>query len=878
MLLNLIIALRHLKFHKVNSAGKIISLAGGIAFALLAIVWIGDESEMSGLDDNAPVLYRLARGEYGKIEERPFILVRNISKKKAAEIENQYTGKFQTGIFSERITVRVDYSGKKFFEHQFFLADSILAGMLAIDCVKGEIPSNFDSVPALLMNYSTAQRYFKEEQIAKYWNPIGNRVLLNIKDEASLAGIAEPNKPFSYIDFDFFASISFLEEIENTIGRDISLNALLSPIPGIKPEVFAEYIEKELAQEKNKATVEIISLKFRISGGRSSKYDPYKLLPLPLIKAFNDEDKTLQHLTGIHFPGEVHAATRNGEFFTDKIAFSCAGLFDVFDIRFVKGNKEEFLRESNSILITDEQADMQFGNKDPIGEKIYLSGYGDFRISGIINKLPPYNQIQPDYICNISYLEDRPAFNSWNSYIAEAFVTLPQYINHYDFNRSISGFFRRKAPKTDAFIHVEPVFEHHSFTSSGGTKRNRGDMNYIIVFMLISGMLICGGGINYINLSTAQQTTRAKEIGIRKTYGASRRSVFIQYMTESFLFAFFSMFAGIILSLILLPLLNGITGKNIPLTIVFDPMILIILVPVFLLTGALSGFYPAMYLSSFRPMNMLRGNVRIGGKSNVLRKFIVSIQFALSISLIIFTLISKDQLQHLRNVKKTYQNKKHIIIPRPDKPELQILRENLSEYDEIKDVDPQGNNIFDTLKLLDNKLVIELGNENIPNTIEILKKIWSESVTNIDFNYKFMSKSFEKEFGREESMTALFNFAVVISLIISVIAFYSLSVFLTRQRRRELSIRKVFGASAVNVYFLVTKEFLIVTLLANLMAWPLAYAPAHIWLRRFIYRTDIDLSIFIGSLIISFVIALSAVSYQTIKIANQNPADNLREE
>jgi putative ABC transport system permease protein len=502
------------------------------------------------------------------------------------------------------------------------------------------------------------------------------------------------------------------------------------------------------------------------------------------------------------------------------------------------------------------------------------------------------------------------------------------------------------------------------------------------VFVLL---LAC---INFMNLSTARSEKRAKEVGIRKTVGSVRSQLIGQFLSESVLVAFVSFIFAILLVALLMPLFNKLADKSIALPW-GNPVFWLVALAFTVITGIVSGSYPAFYLSKFDPIKVLKGTFRVGRFASLPRKILVVVQFTFSIALIIGTIIVFRQIQFAKNRPVNYKTEGLITISMST-PDLyghyNALRSDLLETGVVDNMaessspttnvysnqigfnwqgkDPNTLPVFGTIwvtldfgktigwkikegrdfskdfatdssaMILNESAVKQVGmkqdiigqiidfNDRKYTVIGVIKDMIMESpyepveptvfmfdpenvgivtvaikqgipvraaLSKIEaifkkynpgapFSYTFNDEDYAEKFADEQRVGNLATFFTILAIFISCLGLFGLASFVAEQRKKEIGVRKVLGASVFNLWRMLSKEFALLVIISCLIAIPLAWYYLNNWLQQYDYRTTISFWVFIFSGLGALVITLITVSFQAIKAALANPVESLRSE
>lgn len=676
-------------------------------------------------------------------------------------------------------------------------------------------------------------------------------------------------------------------------------------------------------------------------------------------------------------------------------AFSLADpdLFRMFTFPAVAGDLENALSDLRSVVITQKVAEKYFPDEDPVGKILRLEGALDFTVRAVIKNIPYNSHFQCDFIIPFKllgeFVTEYDALAEWNIQNNETFVLLEKKSSAKDVDSEIAHFTDKHLEKQKLLLYLQPLRRIHLFSTHvlGPITNGMGNITYVYVFSLIAVFILITACINFMNLATARSTTRAKEVGIRKVIGAHRSKIIRQFYGESLLMSFISLGLAIVLVELLLPLFVRISGTQFSLSYGRNWHILVAIVAIAVFTGILSGSYPALYLSSFQPVKVMKGIFLLGSQGASFRKVLVIMQFSISILLIICTIIISDQIVFMKNKKlgfekqnvlivrirgdlrKTYESAKEEMLRSPEilavtqtsvfptkgasyagaatdwvgkKPEENIQWYLISvgyDYLETLDIEMVQGRFFSkefvtdpssvvvnetaaktigeesplgrqftfwgkkcrimgvvkdyhyspmqfTLKplILAYKpedfrfFVIKIDSERIPDAIKSLERVWKKFAPEYPFEYRFLDEEYDSMYRVEQSLETIFMSFAVLAIVISCLGLFGLASYLAEQRTKEIGIRKALGASVAEIVLLISKEFTKWVVVANLIAWPIAYYAMNRWLQGFANRISIGLRPFGMAALLGVIIALLTVIYQTIKAAMTDPAEALRYE
>lgn len=345
--------------------------------------------------------------------------------------------------------------------------------------------------------------------------------------------------------------------------------------------------------------------------------------------------------------------------------------FKMFSYPILSGTKNTILKDPNSVAISRTLADNFFGTSvDPIGKTITIKNGEEgivlvSTVSGIF-EIPSNSSQKFDFVLPYKkFLEFRDPRNiNWGSNSSQMYALLKPGVDINSFNKKIAGFIRTKNENAGATVYFTNYADNYLKGNFENGKQVGGRINYVILFSLIAFFVLAIACINFMNLSTARASRRLKEVGVKKAVGASRKSLVFQFLTESIVLSFFSLLCSIVLVVALLPWFNGVTGKE--LTFVLEGPMLFVIVGITLLTGLISGSYPALYLSKFDPVKVLKGKINTSFGELLLRKGLVIFQFSISILLIVAVSIIYKQLDFLQSKNLGYEKDNILVLERED--------------------------------------------------------------------------------------------------------------------------------------------------------------------------------------------------------------------
>ncbi|MDH7448143.1 ABC transporter permease [Aquimarina sp. 2201CG14-23] len=673
-----------------------------------------------------------------------------------------------------------------------------------------------------------------------------------------------------------------------------------------------------------------------------------------------------------------------------------SSFFSVFDFKLLQGNPKEVLKKQFSIVLSETTAKKYFGDENPIGKSLKITEEGfNSTVTGIMEDIPENSHIQADMILSLTTFTqnlDKSLDTQWASYDAAGYILVNPVTDAKQLESKFPAFLEKhsgelmRQSKMGVTLFLEPLQSLYLKSTRGGT--GGGSMTNVYIFSIIAIFILLIASINFINLTTARSVERAKEVGIRKVMGAEKQQLSLQFIGESIITCLIAFCITVLLTVLLLPLFNDLSGKVISEGLFSNYINVFKLLGISLLIGIFAGIYPSLVLSSFKPIQVLKGNFSTGGKGVLLRKSLVIIQFTISIVLITGTIIIYNQMNYMRNQELGF-NKEHLLILEAEFSSSQLALKqaidnipgvkftslgssvpgggNSSAYSEIENnngdlqianldlyfVDHNYISQFD-LKILAGRafskdfatdstqaiilneeavklfgysdpkdaigarfrqwgregqiigvikdfhfsslqenirpltmrmeasrndlITVKLASQNIKQTIAAIEDKWESFLPEQPFDYVFLDDSFNEQYENEERFGSLFLYFATLAILISCLGLLGLAAYSTLQRKREIGIRKVIGASISEIVNLLSIDFLKLVLIAFVIASPIAWYVMYSWLQDFAYKIDIQWWMFVLSGGSAICIAVLTVSFHAIKASVSNPVNSLRTE
>jgi putative ABC transport system permease protein len=464
------------------------------------------------------------------------------------------------------------------------------------------------------------------------------------------------------------------------------------------------YVQNEMSYDRfNKKADQIVRVVFRGSI-QGEKMKEAMVMP-PVAQTFKSEYPEVLEATRLRNFGNPRVTYGDKTFKENAFAYADSNFFEVFTLPFLKGNPKTALLEPNTIVISESVAKKYFGNEDPIGKVLLFKDLNtSFKITGVMREMPVNAHFHFDLFASMASFPQSREF-SWMTSEYYTYLVLPKGYDYKKLEAKLPADvekymgsqlqkamgmtytqFRQKG--NELGLYLQPLMDIHLHSDLNLELGPVGDIRYVYIFSVVAIFMLLIACINFMNLSTAGASKRAREVGIRKVLGSLNGQLVRQFLLESLLLASFALLLSLILVFWTLPFLNELSGKNISFNLLSNPWLIPGLLLFALVTGLLAGSYPAFFLSSFKPVTVLKGKLSSRGKTVSLRSGLVVFQFFISIVLIIGTIIVQKQLAFIQNEKLGY-NKDQVVIVQ----ESYWLGKNLEPFKQKLLQDPRVVNI-----------------------------------------------------------------------------------------------------------------------------------------------------------------------------------------
>jgi putative ABC transport system permease protein len=673
-----------------------------------------------------------------------------------------------------------------------------------------------------------------------------------------------------------------------------------------------------------------------------------------------------------------HQNGQQVKFYEDSVILVDPCFLSMFTFHLIKGDPNTALKNPNALILREEIAKKYFGEDDPIGKKLTFNNREDLIVTGVV-RVPSNSHIQFDFLAP---LDDDLATN-WN-WKDQSFVLMDKNVQLDDFRDKIAGSFHTHYPHNFSGtlkVDIMPMTKVHlSF----------GRMTYVYIFSVIAAFILFIACINYMNLTTAGSSNRAKEVGLRKVVGAKKTHLIYQFFGESIFMSLFSFLLSLLFVKMALPVLNILTSKQLTFFPTQTSAIYLFLFCLVLFVGVVSGSYPALFLAGIKPVDTLRASFHFRNNRSLFRVVSVIGQFTISVLLIVCTAVVFKQLNYVQNrplgintdyvlklpfntdLKRRYPIFRNELLRNPnillvsagqavpydedyktqgvewnakDSDFVPNIRYAITDADfiELFEIEILEGRSFDRANIADRNnyvvnqtavkymgmespigqwlkfwgqegqiigvvedfhhvslhreimpqlftinprfaanalkyVFVKINSVNIPDTMKYIQETLVKNGPNYPVEYDFLDQGIGALYQSEQKLGKIFTYFAMLAIFISCLGIFGLSAFSVEQRTKEIGIRKIMGSSVSGITFLLSKEFSRWILLANIIAWPIAFYVMHKWLENFAYRTGINVVLFLLAGGLSLVIAALPVGYQALKAATSNPVDALRYE
>ncbi len=689
----------------------------------------------------------------------------------------------------------------------------------------------------------------------------------------------------------------------------------------------------------------------------------------------------------------------------EKMQIADSMVFKIFDINLLQGDKLTSLAGPDKAVISQRAARKYFADEDPMGKTISRDGNRKFEITGIFENLPENSHIKFDFLFSYGTLNretENGSETSWGWYDFNTYVLLQPGTHVEALQAKWNEWLEKDRTKdwerysgVQEFV-LQPLLDIHlgKVLLQESQPEEGGDRDSVYALSVIAFFILVIAWVNYINLATARSFDRANEVGVRKVMGAQKNQLMKQFLSEAFLVNLLAAVVSVVAVRLMWDSFSSLSGRNIPLSYLTEPGFWLLVAGLFIVGTLLSGFYPALVLSSFRPVSVLKGKVMRNPTGNILRKGLVVFQFVASVMLISGSAIVYQQIRFMRNQDLGFDMNQTLVLKGPGVVVDSLFRKSLEGFktevlripgvksvtgssnvpgDEIFwangvrrltqgdetnisgyivgmdhdyvpafgldviegrnfDLDHpnernsvilnramvaalefespkaalgeklrQGRDTLEVVGVLENYhqmslkeqvtplvyrytpqfasfLSFKLETSNYRQVLSAIEEPWDTFFPGNPIDHFFLDQFFNRQYDGDRRFGTIFSLFTVLAIFVACLGLFGLASFMTMQRTKEIGIRKALGSSSSEVVVLLSKGFIQLVILANLIAWPLAWFGMERWLESFPYRINISPTLFVLSGLAVVMIAFLSVGFQTWKAAKVNPALTLRSE
>ena len=693
--------------------------------------------------------------------------------------------------------------------------------------------------------------------------------------------------------------------------------------------------------------------------------------------------------------------------FRETFALADSSFFEMFTFPFIAGNPRTALADEHGIVLSRSLAEKYFGEENPLDKTLTITcGHTkrDHLVTGVIEDVPANSSIQFDILIhfhNLPYVSNNPQIlDDWNRWYCPLFVQLRPNVTSEQIADRLDQFCqqhysamiqRNKDKGYNPFTFgLQRIKDMHLDTRVAGT----AGLSTSYLLSAIAMVILLIACVNFMNLSIGSSSVRSTEVGVRKVLGAGRRQLLLQFWGEALVISLFAIILGLAFTEFLIPRFNALSGKQLSLLALFEGGHWAFLLGIAFFTGIFAGSYPAMVMSAFHPADILKGKLKVGGRTT-LTKGLVVLQFTLSVILGISAVILGKQVSFMMNRDPGYASEGLVVImtqenePKESERLYQRFRNEVISHNRIQGisasnrefglflpgaglelgerkfnyrynrVDPdflstmkfkliQGrdfspNIASDRDALIVNRkftemlgsdfrmgiplgdiskgfpydrriigiiedchyeslrneieplilyvgegtsprrnrfsrMIVRVGTEQLKDTMTFLENAWKKSQPDKPFITYFQDDALKNLYNQEKRWRAIVQYASVVSILLACLGIFGLTSITLGRRIKEIGIRKVLGASAAQIVYLATREFVFLISIANVIAWPTVFVIMKRVLQNYPYRIAIAMHYFVLAWVASIIIALLTIMYLSLKAAVQNPVESLRYE
>lgn len=805
----------------------------------------------------------------------------------------------------------------------------------------------------------------------------------------------------------FYWSVVMLKNYLTVAVRNISRHKTFSLINVLGLAIgmaccilIAVYILTELSYDKyHEKANRICRLEAVLTLGTQPNLVASTNMP-PTLAMREDYPEVVNSCRFVPYRGRTLVEYEDKKYYEERIYYGEETVFEIFTYPMILGDPSTALTLANSAVITEDIARKYFSGEDPIGKTLKLNNSRECTVTGVIENVPSNSHFKFSMLLSLQTMrEERAQFvEAWaGPFGSYGYVLLAEGADYRELNEKLPDMVDKymgeslKNAGVDVEYFLTPITDIHLHSNKRHEAGVNSDIKYVYIFAVVAVFILLMACVNFMNLATARSSTRAREIGMRKVLGASRGQVIRQFFGESMMYSVVSLVIAMGLVHLTLPVFSSLADRELAIDYAGTPWLIPALIGLALLVGLIAGSYPALVLSRFQPIRVLRaGGPTTTSRSNF-RNVLVVAQFAISITLIIGTSVVTGQLNYMRNKDLGFDKDNVVVIPLMDRSLVQSVNSIMAElrsYEGVISVatsshnmgghtsggsflpegfteaqaqmmnwmnvdenylpamkmeiaagrnfsrsfatdsasavivneaavraigweDPLGKTIGfpgddsgtkmtivgvvkdfhyvspqmavepllignDTARL--RSVIVRISPDNMPATLAWLENKWKDFDPDRPFEYSFMDEAYNEQYRTEEKLLGIFVNFTLFAVFVACLGLFGLASFSAERRTKEIGIRKVLGSSAWKIVLLLSRDFAKWVLIANIIAWPLAWYLSNKWLEDFAYKVSVGPSLFVTAGLLALAIALFTVSFQAFKAASSNPVESLRYE
>ena len=711
----------------------------------------------------------------------------------------------------------------------------------------------------------------------------------------------------------------------------------------------------------------------------------------------------IKNFTRVRQSNKMDLTYKDNKIYFPTILYVDSTFLQLFDYELATGDRKTILEKPNSIALTETSAKKLFGNEDPIGKSVtkYVGDTIRYTVTGVMKDAPENSHLQFDGLASFSTIAGPRNMENWGGNWLVTYLELEKGTNIAALGKKFPAYLKKYMAESEGWkfytLFLQPLSTVHDSSADithDYVNHKKFDKRYTYIFSVIAIIILVIACINFMNLSTARSAERSKEVGIRKTIGAERLQLAGQFLGESVLLSLIAFVIAVLIVKLSLPAITNLSQRQLKLPLT-DMSLMLLLLGTTVIVGIFAGLYPAGYLSSFKPIRVLKGSIQTGRSKSTFRNILVIGQFTGAVLLTIGTVFAVQQLRYMQTKDPGFNRDQVMIVPlnRVTSGKYAALKQELLTNTVVSSVTASqqtlGNNLHQSgmrfhgdgpaRELTSSQVVVDpdyltlykipiIAGRNFRNDVndnakayivnetmakELLKdhpkasyetligkhygfggmdsagfiagvskdfnfnslhhkietlsifcqKDWGYSEVSVringakakdaiehasavwkkinpdqPFEYRFLDEHFAEMYTADRAVSKVVGILAGLAILISCLGLFGLASYSAERRVKEIGIRKVLGASVQNITAMLSKDFIRLVFISNLIAWPIAWIGVNRWLQDFAYRIPISWWVFITAACIALLIALLTVSFQAIKAAIANPVKSLRTE